>query len=574
MLPRRGWVGWIEEHSRVLGMVAVWVFILTGGIGALVASASGGNNSTPLSVSSSAPGSTGGSAISPGSNAVQSGGSTGKNNAGQTNTGGSGNGPSGSTNTNSNTGTQNTPSTTQPKDVRDTVVPDTQNCSPSAPKAADGGPETGITNGTVTIGEIISDVSQLPQQFRPTWEGLSAWANLVNKSGGICNRKVNIIERNDQVVNFRSEYRSLSTQVFAFVAAESLQDGSEYQSNPPYMPQDKDSNTGENVPDVGGLAFAYPRSQSPMHAGIFGSLSPTLIGGGAFRYMTHSSPGTRCQKGGVIYLQEPTGASKDQADLGLIALEAPWGGGLQSNEYSQPLAAQEPQWETTVQQMIADNVNCVFTYADGQSNVNLLQAMENQGVWPPSQCSATRKAANQCFYLTYMPFTAVDQRFVSNAGTAGSQVTSYMPHVPLNEKNNPAVANYLNALAACNRDHAFACDGSAQPSTFSVIGFASGVMFGQALAACGSAPTRACVMTFLRKLEMFTAGGLIAPITPFECTKVTYNGDTWCWKHIFYRYAVIRELGSPNQGLDAFRRVYPSSGFAQDRLHVVRGTPA
>jgi hypothetical protein len=173
-----------------------------------------------------------------------------------------------------------------------------------------------------------------------------------------------------------------------------------------------------------------------------------------------------------------------------------------------------------------------------------------------------------------MPFTAVDARFVSSAGDAGSQVTSYMPHQPLDEKSNPAVKGYLDALAACNRDHAFACDGSAEPSTFSVIGFASGVMFGQALAACGSAPTRACVLAFLKKLNLFTAGGLIAPITPYECTKVNYQGSTWCYKHIFYRFVVIRELGGVNQGLDAFRRVFPSSGFSTDHLNVVRGSPA
>ena len=46
MLPRRGWVGWIEENSKVLGAISVWIFILCGGIGALVASASG-NNAPP-----------------------------------------------------------------------------------------------------------------------------------------------------------------------------------------------------------------------------------------------------------------------------------------------------------------------------------------------------------------------------------------------------------------------------------------------------------------------------------------------------------------------------------------------
>src|SRR2546423_1220280 len=128
MLPRRGWVGWIEEHSKVLGAISVWIFVAFGGIGALVASASGGHRG----------------------------------------------------------------------------------------------------------GEILSDVQQLPQQFHPTYEGLSAWADLANRSGGICGRQIRITERNDQALpnNYTSDYQSMSSQVFSFVATESLQDGAEYQSNP------------------------------------------------------------------------------------------------------------------------------------------------------------------------------------------------------------------------------------------------------------------------------------------------------------------------------------------------------
>src|SRR5207237_7109788 len=65
VLPRRGWVGWIEEHSKILGAISVWVFVATGGIGALVASASGGHNGTPLSVSSSTPSGRGSSGAMP-----------------------------------------------------------------------------------------------------------------------------------------------------------------------------------------------------------------------------------------------------------------------------------------------------------------------------------------------------------------------------------------------------------------------------------------------------------------------------------------------------------------------------
>ena len=98
-------------------------------------------------------------------------------------------------------------------------------------------------------------------------------------------------------------------------------------------------------------------------------------------------------------------------------------------------------------------------------------------------------------------------------------------------------------------------------------------MFGTALAACGAAPTRDCVVSYLDKLQNFTADGLVAPITPAACIKVKYNGYDWCYKEIFYHWVMIRETGSPSQGINAFHRIYPSSGFAQDQLHIVRGSP-
>jgi len=44
--------------------------------------------------------------------------------------------------------------------------------------------------------------------------------------------------------------------------------------------------------------------------------------------------------------------------------------------------------------------------------------------------------------------------------------------------------------------------------------------------------------------------------------------------HMFHRWVMVRELGSYDHGLNAFRRIYPSSGFYDDGLHIVRDTSA
>src|SRR5438876_9715196 len=234
VLPRRGWVGWIEEHSKILGAISVWVFVAFGGIGALVASASGGGHSgAPIAL---APGNATSSAApvtTPGSSAASP--KTGKVGTGKTNTNST---PTGSNGQQTPTGSGNNGQTTQTHPGKITNGPVAQpagSCSPTQPMV-NGKPETGITRGTVTIGEILSDVNQLPQQLRPSYEGLSAWADLVKHSGGICGRDVQILERNDDALpnQYTSAYQSMSSQVFSFVATESLQDGAEYKSSRPF----------------------------------------------------------------------------------------------------------------------------------------------------------------------------------------------------------------------------------------------------------------------------------------------------------------------------------------------------
>src|SRR5207244_9584748 len=172
---------------------------------------------TPGTVTTPAPApatTTGSSAASPTSGKIPGTGKTNTNSSTQTGSNGQQT-PSGSNNNGQTTQTHVGKTTKGP------VAQPVGNCTPTQPMV-NGKPETGITRGTVTIGEILSDVNQLPQQLRPSFEGLSAWADLVKHSGGICGREIQILERNDNAIptNYTSAYQSLSSQVFSFVATE------------------------------------------------------------------------------------------------------------------------------------------------------------------------------------------------------------------------------------------------------------------------------------------------------------------------------------------------------------------
>jgi hypothetical protein len=429
---------------------------------------------------------------------------------------------------------------------------------------------TGLDEKSVTIGQIVTDVNALPAQLKPNKEGLEAYVNLVNAAGGVCGRKININYENDNLNPATHDFQGMAKKVFAFVANSSLLDGNDYDNTPPFNP--KYSDNGQFLPDVGGLAYSYSRSQSSWHGGTVGSISPTLGGGLAFKVIQDRAKagGHPCTKGAIVYLTEPTGASKDSATAGQGPLEQSYGAGLGAGNtkfYVENLAQPELVYEGEVQKMMADGMNCVFTYMDLGSNVALVQALTAKGVWPPDKC----KLGPKCFSQVYVPFAAYDPKFIRDGGEGAREVVTFLPHVPLNETSSQPMQTYLNALKKIP---------GAAPSTFSLIGWGAGQMFVEALGSCGAAPTRNCVMDYVRKLQNFTAGGLISGTTPFRTTKATC-GDcggqvswkgTFAWKWIFNCWAMVQV--QTRNGVRDFYRILPDKGYACDTLRVVRGSPA
>jgi len=386
--------------------------------------------------------------------------------------------------------------------------------------------------------------------------------NVFNNAGGLCGRKLDLQYRNDNLnpATHSSDMQDLANSSLAFVGNDSLLDFTDYSRTPPFSPTIKGG--GSYVPDVGGLAFAYGRAQSDWSAGVIGSVSPVLVGGGQFKPLTAevAAKGHPCRKAAVVYLNEPTGASKDQALLGQAAVKASWGGGVSSSKtYEAQLEQSEPIYESQVRQMITDGMNCVWAYTDLQGSINLVKAMYGQGVWPPDHC----KLGPQCFQVAWVPFTVYDSKFITDGGPGALGVSTFIPHVPLSESNEGPVKAYLDAMKTVP---------GARPGTFSIFGFTSGLMLIQALEGCASSPTRTCLMDALRKMQDFNGGGLLGGTTPFKRTKATFsNYGDFAWKWIFYRSVGLRveKHGSKTD----FYRINPSSGFLNDTLHVARGTP-
>jgi len=556
-VSQSGWLGWIQKNKVMASIAAAVLVVALVGIGVAATHSS----STKLKAGGPSALGTGPRPGQPGSLGVATpgGAAPGAATPGGVTPGATGASAAGGT------------STAGAPVVSPGVIPGTR-AGPACTPAPDH--ETGISTNQVRIGQIVSDVSSLPAQLKPNYYGLQAYVNLVNSRGGICGRKLVIDYSNDNANPATHDYSTMIHSDFAFVANSSLLDSADYQSDAPFNPTAQDN--GEFVPDIGGLAYSYGRNQSPWFAGTVGSLSPSLGGGALYHYLVSSAPQTGhgpCRNAGVAYLREPTGSSQDQGRLGEAELAASWGANLGTDhvkEYENNLDDQVPAYEATVLQMERDGVNCVYTYSDLQSDINLVLAMQAQGVWPPDKCKGT-----SCFAQVYVPFAAYDPKFIQDTGDGARFVYSWLPHTPLTESGDPALQFFESALKSVP---------GATPSTFALIGFSAGVMFAQALQSCGPAPTRLCVMSYVRGLQNFTHAGLTGPITPFRSTKVSCasgcgNFTTPTSGHGIYNFKWIFNCGvavqiSDHKGVRDWYRTTPAQGFTCDQLRVVRGTPA
>jgi hypothetical protein len=427
-------------------------------------------------------------------------------------------------------------------------------CTPKAGFSA-----TGVTNSTVTVGSIISASAQLPLQTVSSQEGAQAYFNLVNKSGGICGRQIKYIEQNDMLSPTTHNYKTLVHEVFAFVADWSLLSQLDYQQDYPFLPVEQDN--GEYVPVFGADDNNYGTSLSPYFVAL-GSRSTVLTTTVPAAYYVKAAKASAhgaCRVWGLMAVRTTNAGSLSAIKSDEAALRAL---GQTTKIYQADLNDSVPAFQTIVSQMQSDGVNCTGSKMDSQSDQRFTLAATIQGVWPPNKCSGSK-----CFSVMVPAPPTGDSSYLRNVGAQGAGQLFLAFHIPFtdNQTKNPGLLFYLRALKGVP---------GAQPSAFSADGFAYAMLFTEALNACGSAPTRACVLNFTHRVKKFDAGGLIGPVTPWATMNVVCTTDNPCgnfkgktgpnntvtmkWPPMCI---VITKL-QVKRGKPDYYRVYPKSGFS------------
>lgn len=436
--------------------------------------------------------------------------------------------------------------------------------------------ETGVTSSQITVGQIISVTPLLPGVLEPAYWGVQAYFNLVNAQGGICGRKLVIDYNNDNATPADDMYRTLIHQVFAFVGSDSLvMDPLNYQQDYPFNPLYQDK--GQYVPDITPQNGTGGRNASPYEAGVVGSDSPSLLTLQQFQAVLStaaSSSHGACKTSGLLYVSGiPGNSSLGVAELYGAALKKL---GQKVAYFGVGFTAAEPVYQSTVLAMEHDGVNCVFTSTADTQDASFVKAAASQGLWPQASCTGSK-----CLSAVWVVGAGYGPAFIQLAGADALGVQTAISFPPLTDPNNSALTYFKKALTSVP---------GAQPAYYSVLGFATAEMFVQALLPCDAAPTRSCLMTQLRQMKDFTAGGLVGGTTPFASTKVVCNNDcgfmvlktapggvydwkwpTACWVTVKVNNGPIVTSGS---GPVDWYRQSPASGFSCGTPQVLLGTPA
>ncbi len=340
--------------------------------------------------------------------------------------------------------------------------------------AAGGAADVGVTNDSITLGNVSLLTGPVPGLFKGAKDGTQAFFNYQNSLGGVCGRKLKLDPRDDQFDSSqnRSQYQDAVGKDFGFVGSFSVVD----EGGSAVLAQHPD------VPDV-----AYALSHA--HFNLPNNFSPQPL-----------PPGWRL--GSLNYFKAKFGPP-------VIEHMAMF---VENAQSAKDAAAGE--------QKAAESVGYKFVYsrviepteANFSSDVVNMQQKGVKGVMMAGEVGAFVRMAKAMKQQNFsVPFAnwganAYDPAFVTSdavAATNGSILDQQLAMFQ-GEDNIPEVQLFNKWLKQVG----------GKPDIFAAFGWASARLFVQALTAAGPKPTRAGVIAELKKIDNFDSNGLIAPAGP------------------------------------------------------------
>ena len=354
--------------------------------------------------------------------------------------------------------------------------------------------DTGVTQTTIKLGEVVGETGPLPGQFDPAPQATDSYFRMVNDLGGICGRKVQLLIRDDGENGPQDQQvaQQMATQdkIFSFVGSVSAPD---------------DSGIGKvsgqyHIPDIG-FPLTFSRTSNRYSYGVPGQLNEEYIGtGGNGSAYLNAKYGV---KQVAIYWVDESDVSKLNAWAFEAAMLYTTHNQIQIC-YEQPttvLDSSFTQYVINMQSACQRGPVGVYTTMENNNNIKLAQAMRDQNFKP----------------AVFVPtFTSYLQSFISQAQGSTDGAYIPMPQIPFERLQEPQsqwtpgtqeLLRYVNAL---HRYHPEAGD----PGSWGAPAWGQAELFTEAATACGANLTRVCILHQLDTMGRFSDHGMLSPTVP------------------------------------------------------------
>jgi ABC-type branched-subunit amino acid transport system substrate-binding protein len=395
-------------------------------------------------------------------------------------------------------------------------------CGNSAATVSNSGGTSGVTDHSIVVGGIASVTGPLPQAFAPVFDGVRAYFDMVNASGGIYGRTIDF--------------------------ADGLDDGSDPSQDVVQAHTLVESDHVFAVVGVGTPSFAGGSYLADSDVPTFGydvnpewTDGPSLFGyEGSFINFEHPGPEP-------AYLAERVGAKRvgivayniTQSSQGCVGIANDMAKFHIPVEF-EDLSITPPAIDLSadVNRMHADGVDFVASCLDLNGNLVLSRALHSAGMGSVTQ-----------YWLD-----GYDESAITSSASLMDGTYFLIGHVPFESgvtepAKYPEMALYLKELHKY-----FPAD---EPSEPSVAGWISAEMFSAGLKQIGRDVTRARLVAAVNSFTAYT-GGLVAPID--WKLEHTANGPVDC--NVFVRAEGTRFVpifGSAHTVFTCFRYPQPSA---------------
>ncbi|MGA2307578.1 MAG: ABC transporter substrate-binding protein [Acidimicrobiales bacterium] len=348
----------------------------------------------------------------------------------------------------------------------------------TAAAASGGGSQPGLTSSSVTIGQLADVSGPVPGLFSGAQEGLAAWAAYANSKGGVDGRKVKVdfVDSALNCTTYTNGIQGLASSTFALVGTFSLVDACGEQT----------LKANPDLPDLEG-AILNPALDS--YKNVY-SAEPTQPGDATTVYQ---------------WVKNKFGAKAVQKTASLWGSTEQFDYNEQANAmesigykiiYNRGFSPFETNFTSDILRMKAEGVEVVDETDDAVSDlVDFLQQANQQNFHP----------------LAVINGTAYDSSFFSTLGnpSQASNLVIYEPDAMYLGQDAKAVPEISTMTKWLQKVHP-----GASMNLFVVDGWASGLLFAQALQKAGSNPTQASFLTALKGVTSFNANGLFPAVDP------------------------------------------------------------